>query len=722
MKQKQKQRTIGQDMWRLLPVLIALCLIPFVVLTKDYQTEFSQFVWFNQSEIDQIDSFEYTKSICVFAMGIVAAVVLAFGEYANVKKRKPLFSGCDRKVCVMCAVFALMVIISSVFSKYSNLAFTGGGYGQWQTMQVLLSYVVLFLYAYSRVDNEKRLELLIKCMVVSTGLIALLGVCQVAGNNPLSWDWAQKIITSRSKVGGISFQEGVSNVILTFNNPNYVGPYVALVLPVIVAFVTTRASENRTAMWACRIAGVLVAVGLAVTLFGSSSSAGAISVVAGAVVFVVILLSGLLTRREKVPQAAGGRKKADAGASADTGKSEAGHSPKKYMVAGGVLVVIIVAGILVSRTAFFQNTVNKVLQGGTDTRNIAAIVNNENNELEVTLRNDEEFVLAPVEKAAGSVEFHAYGKDKKEIPLEYVQGNTNYYVLQDERFPMVTLEPVNFSVEGKTYTGFRFHDAPNQISWSFMCVDGQWKYYTPFGKFMKLEKVESFGFKNYQNIANRRGYIWSRTIPLMKDYWFKGVGPNAFIIAFPNTDFVGAKRVGDRSTLVDKPHNSFLQIYVQLGGIAAIAYAGLWIVYMYDSIRLFWRRRNYDNTGKIAFGLMIGIFSFAVAGITNDTVVGSQVIYWILLGVGFAANRIMRVNQENAQRAAEMSSSQKGQGPKGKPSPQKSQGSKGKKSPQKGQGLKGKKSPQKGQEPKGKPSPQKGQGPKGKKSSQKRGK
>ena len=87
-KYRKKVNTTKKDMKALLPMLVALCLIPFVVLTKDYQTEFSKFDWFNSSEIDQIDSFEYTKSICVIIMGTVAALVIAVSEYRKSKKKK----------------------------------------------------------------------------------------------------------------------------------------------------------------------------------------------------------------------------------------------------------------------------------------------------------------------------------------------------------------------------------------------------------------------------------------------------------------------------------------------------------------------------------------------------------------------------------------------------------------------------------------------------------
>lgn len=658
MKNTRNTNTLKKDSIALLPLLIALCIIPLVVLTHDYETEFSQFIWFNLSEISQIDSFEYTKSVCVMIMGVFSAIVLAISQYSNLKKKKRLFENCDIKICILCAVYALMVIISSVFSKYSNLAFTGGGYGQWQNMWVLLSYVVLFLYAYSFINSENRVSLVVKCMMVTTACMAMLGVLQTVGNNPLSWEWVQNIMTSRSEVTGISFQEGVSNVILTFSNPNYVGPYIALVFPVVLGFIAIRVSEVKGKRIASRLIGILIAAGLAVSLFGSSSSAGFIAVAAGIFVAVIFVVSGVLAKEKK---------------DEDTNENEkqVTDNKKKYAIGITVVVLILVAGIGICQTAIFKSTINKVLQGSEDTRNIASIVNHAE-ELQVTLRNDEEFLLVPM-LVNGGVQFKAFDAQNKEIPVEWSQEG--YYTLNDERFSMITLDVTNFSVGEDVYPGFKFNDAPNQITWTFMNVNNEWKYYTPFGKFMSLREVESFGFKNYQNIANRRGFIWSRTIPLMKDYWFKGVGPNAFIIAFPNDDFVGSKRVGNNTTLVDKPHNAFLQTYIQTGGVSAIAYAGLWILYIMESAKIFWKKKHYTNTEKIGFGLMIGIFSFAIAGITNDTVVGSQNIYWILLGTGYAVNRTIKKVKEEAERLTAKQSArrqpkqpgnQKGKGKRGK--------------------------------------------------------
>lgn len=623
---KVQKTSIQKDIIALLPILIALCLIPLVILTKDYQTNFSQYDWFTETELDQIDSFESAKGNCVVVMGVIAAAVIAISEYMQNRKKKRILENCDLKVCILCAVYCAMVIISSVTSKYPDLAYDGGGYGQWQTMWVLLGYAMLFLYAYVFVTSERRISLLFRFFMVSTGIITLIGVLQGVGHNPIKWSWIQKIITSQSKITELGFKEGFAEVIMTFNNPNYVGPYIALLLPIVIAFVLTRAAENKAVAWIWRILGSLVAVGLVVSLVGAGSSAGMLAVASGVVFVAVLIISGFFSKEKKEKE-----------------KEEGGEEKKSvrnYAIGGGAVVVVILLAVVISRTTLFESTLNKLLEGGEDTRNVASIVNHAE-ELQVELRNGSEFILVPILENNNSVSFQAFDEKNEPIAIEWSQEQDGY-ILNDEHYNMITLKNVNFSVGENVYPGFRFNDTPNDISWIFMNVDNEWKYYTPFGKFTKLKKIRHFGFENYQNIANRRGFIWSRTIPLMKDYWFKGIGPNAFIIAFPNNDFVGSKRIGGNTTLVDKPHNTFLQVYVQTGGISALAYLGLGLLYMIGSIRLFWRRKCRTNLEKLGLGLCTGIFAFAVASLTNDGIVGTQVMYWVLLGTGYAINRTLR--------------------------------------------------------------------------------
>ncbi len=635
---KQKKLT-GVDILTLLPLLFALCITPFIVLTKDYQTNFSQFVWFNNSELDQIDSFEYSKGVFVILTGIVAAIVLAITQYRCQNKKKPFLQAVDKRLLILIGAHALMVILSSVISKYPDLAFHGGGYGQFQTMWVLLGYSFLFLYTYMFADSDQRFRTIFICLLISTALMTSIGVAQKMGNNPLNWDWVQKLVTSKSRINGITFKEGYSDVVITFNNPNYSGTYIALVFPVALSFVMTKLTKNNVLNWIIRIVGILVSIGLIVALTGAGSSAGAIAIIASMLFAAVLLITSLFKRKTTEEEAE---------------SEQETHSPvtskKKILtIVGcsiGVVVVLVIGGKFAYKSAFVQNTIYKFVRGNSDARNIASIVNEENNHLTVTLRNGEVLNLIANQDNNGSIYFTGSDSAQQEVSIKWKMDKAAY-IPADDRFSMIELSVTKFKVDEKVYDGFRFKDAPNGISWTFMLVDGEWNYYTPFGKFMKLHEVESFGFENHQNIASRRGFIWSRSIPLMKKYWFTGVGPNAFIIAFPNDDFVGSKRVGNKTLLVDKPHNVFLQIYIQTGGISAIAYAGLWILYVCGSIRLFWRRRPDGSLEWLNFGILISMVCFAIVGLTNDTVIGVQTVYWILLGLGHALNRNIKTARYN---------------------------------------------------------------------------
>lgn len=630
-KKYSQQKKAGME-WSLLPILVALCLIPFVVVTKDYTTDFTAFNWFNTTPLEQIDSFEYTKGVMVILVGGVSAVLLACIQYSRMSKKQKFLEAADKRLLVLWGVYAVMVIISSVTSNYSELAYHGGGYSQWQTMWVLLGYAVLFLYAYLLIDSENKVRVLFLGLLISTTLMALIGVLQKLGCNPLTWDCFQGFITQYSKIDAISFKEGYSEVVMTFNNPNYTGTYVALMLPVTLSFIGATLSDNKKISITCKVVGAIAAAGLLCALSGSGSSAGMLAIVASLGMVGVFYFVCFLGQRHKARME-----------EKNTEESHATDKKKVFAIVAGILVVFAVGGVGLSQTTIVKTTVDKILKGDKDTRNFVNIVN-EDNTLRVELRNKDMFRLTPSLDQNQNLSITAADAGEKEIPVQYDREN-GYFVLADERFSMVSIVPKRYSVNDNIYPAFDFQDTPNDIKWTFMYVDGVWQYYTPYGKFMQLHEVERFGFDKYENIANRRGYIWSRTIPLMKQYWFKGIGPNAFIIAFPNDDFVGSKRVGGNTTLVDKPHNAFLQIFIQTGGVSAVAYAGLWILYMCGSVRLFWRRLPKTTTEWLDFGLMTGMLAYAITGLTNDTIIGVQTIYWILLGVGFALTRVIRTQR-----------------------------------------------------------------------------
>jgi hypothetical protein len=65
-----------------------------------------------------------------------------------------------------------------------------------------------------------------------------------------------------------------------------------------------------------------------------------------------------------------------------------------------------------------------------------------------------------------------------------------------------------------------------------------------------LEPVEAIGFNGTEKWGTMRGYIWSRSFPLMLKYPVTGSGPDTFINVFPHHDLISKLRVYENAAPV----------------------------------------------------------------------------------------------------------------------------------------------------------------------------
>ena len=89
-----------------------------------------------------------------------------------------------------------------------------------------------------------------------------------------------------------------------------------------------------------------------------------------------------------------------------------------------------------------------------------------------------------------------------------------------------------------------------------------------------------------------------------------------------------------------KPHNLYLQIGVQTGVISLIAYLCFNLIYLIDSIRLYWKRESSTFMDWVGMGIMLSITGYLISGLVNDSTVTMAPVYWCLMGIGLAVNRI----------------------------------------------------------------------------------
>ncbi len=171
-------------------------------------------------------------------------------------------------------------------------------------------------------------------------------------------------------------------------------------------------------------------------------------------------------------------------------------------------------------------------------------------------------------------------------------------------------------------------------------------FYSPYGKFTKIETAKTAIFTNYSKLASGRGYLWARTIPLLKDYLILGSGPDTFTVVFPQKDYVAASKMGYDKLTVTKPHDLYLQIGTQTGVLSLIAVLVFNAIYLWECLCLYWKRRANDFLQYMGMAIMIAVIGYLISGIINDSTITVAPIYWCLMGIGLAINHLVKCKQK----------------------------------------------------------------------------
>ena len=166
------------------------------------------------------------------------------------------------------------------------------------------------------------------------------------------------------------------------------------------------------------------------------------------------------------------------------------------------------------------------------------------------------------------------------------------------------------------------------------------------GALIDMHKVPAIGWENNLSFGSGRGYIWSRTLPMMKDTQLLGYGADSYCIYFPHEDYVGKYNSGTFSAntniVVDKPHNMYMGMVVGTGGISLLAFLGLTILYLIQGIKLYFRKELKTLYDFVGVSIVLSICGFLVAGLVNDSTVSVMPMFYGLLGIGFSINQILK--------------------------------------------------------------------------------
>lgn len=187
-------------------------------------------------------------------------------------------------------------------------------------------------------------------------------------------------------------------------------------------------------------------------------------------------------------------------------------------------------------------------------------------------------------------------------------------------------------------------------------TDENYYYNNQFGKWTAIgQKPTTALFESHPGLASGRGFIWARTIPIIfksAHNFLIGTGPDTFVFQFPHYDYVDAYRAGYGNQIVTKPHSLFLQVAVQTGLPSALAIIALYVIYLVMTVRLYWKSDFSTYTSKVSVAILASVSGYMFSAITNDSTVTYSYVFWGLIGVGIAVNRLeLKLRQEEAEAA-----------------------------------------------------------------------
>lgn len=396
----------------------------------------------------------------------------------------------------------------------------------------------------------------------------------------------------------------------TFCNSNYMGSFAAITVPLLVIqTLYTKKISNKI------ITGVFTLLSFWL-LFGSTSRAGIVGVV-GALIFALIFFGKIIFKQWKI-----------------------------ILTFLGVLCILVVGLNFSTDNKIFKritslksdalsifadtsdfNYLDKLMVKNIQNIDGNVVITTSDNSIKVSKKSDELLFF-----------------DNKNEQINY-QENNNIFTTTDPRFSKFSFNQLSL-FSNSTYTDgltLLIKDNIVQNTYSFMfrvSPDNEINLTSNCGaENISLEFPPTFGFKGKERIGSMRGYIWSRSIPLMKSTLLLGFGPDAFAFNFPQNDLLGKYYAyGTSNIIVDKPHSLYLQIFLNYGGIAFIAFIILILTYVINCIRLYSLKKEYNKNQIVGISIFLGIIGYLFAGLFNDSVVSVAPIFWILLGCGVAVN------------------------------------------------------------------------------------
>ncbi|HCT63779.1 MAG TPA: hypothetical protein DIC60_00595 [Lachnospiraceae bacterium] len=577
----------------ILPLIFIFTAFLFLIRLRVFEAGLTGLFWYTggQMATDLYSMFKMQTFLIATVIGVAMVIMRIFTGDIQIYKHK---------VYIPMVIYCIFVLLSYGFSQYKQVAMVGF-VDHIQGTAALIGYMVILFYAMNAVTDDKQVKLIFNCFAVSCTLLGVWGVLQLQG---VDIDMLPQWLYVPSKYLGqvdLGAKMSADTVRWFFGNQNHTAFFI--IMPICIFAMTSIASHNKKE----KVIFAALTGFMFFNMWNADSLGGMVSIFGSAVFGAVVL--GI-------------------------------ENIKKMGKSIGIVAVFVIISIMLSlpsilgevksanaytegfeivKTAFADNSVSESIA---PEKLKIDYIKTENANVTFSFVGNEVIVTTDGKDVIGVVD--SEGKNL---------GLSNRFMTVKSEF------------NDETKTNYIYVTTASFV-WDFALYNGEMYYVSQTGMGIKLKEIETFGFKNNQGFATYRGYIWSRTLPLIKETLLIGHGADTFPIYFPQDDYAGRYNIGylsnNTSIMVDKPHSMYLASAVNTGLISLVALLAVYGIYLWESFKIYRKREFTEYKHYIGVGVVIAIFGILIDGLINDGMVSIMPVVYCLMGIGFAVNRMIK--------------------------------------------------------------------------------
>lgn len=567
-----------------LPLMLIVGFVPLIVRARVTPlTEMEQLMFNQQTAF--VDVFHYHKSVWFILLTLAAGLVLAYLHYEGIRMLE------KRRWMGPLAIYGVFVILSFLNSDDFVVGWRGFA-TSYQGLPVYLAYGGLILIFFQMVKTKRDALLFMWPLVIMSTVMVLISMSQYFAraqfdehaffgpiHSLFDYPWVRRLLIPEELPIVDESLRITGTVFGTLYNSNFAGSFGAMMAFAGIAFAFLAVKKSHKAL-----ALSLLPMGVFI-VFASGSRAGFIGLITASGIWFILGLPHFYRQHRFAP-----------------------------------LLVIVILGVTLFgldriSEGIYRERIGSILEGVERQEAVQILeINLDGFDFEII----SETTYVNVRWTGSQLLF--FDEEENIIPFT-LQGNT--YLLNGESFEgfQFDLQPT----QGRIRAQFHGRTLWVYFSETALVIQGVGGF-LPWTE--NAERIEAL--RGYERLFSSRGYIYSVSLPLLRQSWFLGSGPDHFVLTFPQRDISGRINGFTINSVLDKPHNMFLQFAIEIGLLGTLA---LFSIIAWPFWKLMVAFKKPTTEGLFYVSLFAGLSGMLISGLANDLILSIAPLFFVLFGL-----------------------------------------------------------------------------------------